>query len=448
MNRLGISLDDLGLDPEDVDAKPVTSARPVAETNAQPDALTAGSPLAKVLFQVWSGRSVTIVKSPPGAGKSTLVVAVLDQLYRRAEMTLVLATPTRRGAIEMAERLGATLGKAPNGDCRVMLGMGLKPGEELSDNVAKNGTASTLARRVVVRTIASCAASAESPQCDLMVVDEAYQAVFADVALAAERATQVLLVGDPGQIGPVVQSDTAAWAAMEAGPHMRAPEVFGLDQDAVDVLLPCTYRVGQATVDAIAPLYEFPFASSRPDRFITRGGEQVPEILPTKVAAASEFDMDMLEQVAVQAVSFIGATVTEVTNGGPVSRALDASDIAVVVARATQESTVAAMLRRVGGHTEKITVGTADKLQGGQWHAVVALDPLCGADKVDEFRTGLGRLCVMASRHMTTMVWVHDGRWEETLPAAESLDPDDVARALSVRHALCSRPRTRTRAAA
>ena len=451
----GIDLADLGLDATDVDAGPVSSARPVVATTvpADPDALESGSPLAQALYQVWSGRSVTVVKSPPGAGKSTMICQAVTQLHKRSDLSIVVATPTRRGALELADKLGQAIGKARNGEPQVVVGMKTNPTEKTGEFVAKSTDVTSLRRRVTVRTIASCAASAPGTEVtgkplDLLVIDEAYQAVFAQVALAAEGSTQLLLVGDPGQIGPVVQSDTSAWAAMSQGPHMRAPEVLEQDQDAFVLRLPSTWRLGQATVDAIAPLYDFPFDSCRPQRHLTdHDGTVLPEIRPMLVKATGEFDMGMLETVTAEAVSMIGMSVTETTPDGPVSRALDATDIAVVVARNGQDSTVCALLRRMGPHTDGITVGTADRLQGGQWHAVVAVDPLLGTDQVDDFRTGPGRLCVMASRHDAHLTWIHDGRWEQSLSAGTA-DPEAAAKGLAVRRALCSPLRTRRRAAA
>jgi hypothetical protein len=438
MTALGIDLDDIGLTPQDVGA-PVASSRPVAAQAPDPSALVPGSALAQALYQVWSGRSVTSIESPPGAGKSTLICQAVTQLHSRSQMTIVVAAPTRRGAIELAGRLAQTLPPHADGDHRVRVPMKLSPGERLPEGVGGAPKGPNTRPAVVVRTIESC--KTKPPITDVLVVDEAYQAVFAQVASAAEGATQVLLVGDPGQIGPVVQSDTSAWAAMTAGPHMRAPEVFAQDPDAFVLRLPSTFRLGQLTADAIAPLYDFPFTSVRPDRWLTtQDGHQVPEIRSVLIPAEGEFDMGMLARVAAEATNFIGMTVTEVTPDGPVSRVLDATDVAVVVARSGQESAVTAMLRRRGPDTAGITVGTADRLQGGQWHAVVALDPLAGSNQVDDFRTGPGRLCVLCSRAMSALVWAHDGRWEESLSAGVA-DPEAVEKGLAVRRALCAPPR-------
>lgn len=432
---LGIDLDDLGLTAQDVGSTAVTSAAPVVPTRFDPDALVPGSPLAQTLYEVWTGRSVVVVNSPPGAGKSTLVCQALTQLYLRSDLVIVLATPTRRGALELAGLLASLLGDAPNGDHRVVIGMQLKAGEVAPTGVATKQTTQTIKRPLIVRTIASCASSV--PKCDLMVVDEAYQAVFAQVALAAQDSTQVLLVGDPGQIGPVIQSDTLAWATMSAAPHMRAPEVFEQDEDAVVLRLPCTYRVGPVTAEAIAPLYDFEFSSARPERYLVdKTGAALPEIHTVQVPVPDgEFDLNLLQRVAAQAAGFVGMDVVEVTPEGLATRTLDATDVAVVVARGAQAQVLTAMLsQRVD--TADITVGTADRMQGGQWHAVVAVDPLTGTDQVDDFRTGPGRLCVMASRAMSHLTWVQDGRWEDLL-AGEAADQDAARKGLAVRRALC-----------
>ncbi len=159
MTGPGIDLADLGLDAADVNGAPVASAKPVTTAATTPDVLVPGSPLAQALYQVWAGRSVTVVKSPPGAGKSTLICQAVTQLHKRSDLTIVVATPTRRGAYELAGRLGAQIGRARNGEPQVYMGMKANAGETVPKDVAESGTPTTLKRRVAVRTLASCAAS-------------------------------------------------------------------------------------------------------------------------------------------------------------------------------------------------------------------------------------------------------------------------------------------------
>ena len=85
-------------------------------------------------------------------------------------------------------------------------------------------------------------------------------------------------------------------------------------------------------------------------------------------------DPGMLAAVADRAHALLGATLVTDT-GRP---RLEPADVAVVVSHNAQASVVHALLR--GRDVDGVTVGTADSLQGGQWAAVVALDPLTGAE--------------------------------------------------------------------
>jgi len=432
MAGLGVDLDELGIKTarhENAAAEPDTA--PI-EHEVRGGALIPGEPLAQVLYQVWSGREVCVVPSPPGAGKSTLLVRLIAHLVPASGMTVQVITPTRRSAIDIAERLAAELGRTKNGDPYVYLGMTLKTDEDVSLDVAtsKNGSS---ARQVVVSTVAS--ASMRPREVDLMVVDEAYQSVFSEVAHAAELAKQIVLVGDPGQIGPIVVANTSMWEGGERAPHRPAPEVFALDGDAFTVSLPSTYRVGARTVEAIAPLYDFPFDSKRPERYIVDADGRVPEISAVEVPFAGEFDLDALAVVAQKAIAMIGRDYVEHRPDGQlVSRKVTGADIAVGVARSAQHAALVAMFEDAGGEAKKITVGTADRLQGGQWPVFVGLDPLAGAEQANDFRTAPGRLCVLLSRHEAHLTWVHDGRWAELLTSAANVA--EAARGLAVREKL------------
>lgn len=279
-------------------------------------------------------------------------------------------------------------------------------------------------RHVVVRTVSSCAFS--PPECDLMVVDEAYQVTFSDAMAAADCAEQVLMVGDPGQIGPVVTQNTAAWDRMRSAPHRRAPEVFAAREDATVLQMDATYRLGADTVEAIAPLYGFEFDSRRPDRHLIDviEGRQLPELDTLTVPASDRTDdLDTMKAAARRAMDLVGATVvTTDADGTQTTERLRPSDVAVVVPHSVQATGIEAMLQ--AQDYDGIAVGTADRLQGGQWHAVVALDPLLGHASVGGFQLDQGRLCVMASRHMTHLTWVCDGQEVAKLTAAAEEDPE------------------------
>ncbi|ACL42067.1 conserved hypothetical protein (plasmid) [Pseudarthrobacter chlorophenolicus A6] len=411
MTSLGIDLADLGITPV-LDAPEQAPAEPADDGRT----LIVGSTLAKALYSVWSGAPITIVDSPPGAGKTTLVAQAVAYFRERSNLKIIVACATRRAAYDIAERIAAELGPDRDGNPQVALSV---TNMEPPIGVSKGG-AHTGGRNIpVVRTIASCKTT-NRPACDLMIIDEAYQATFADVSNASDEAQQILMVGDPGQIGPVVTADVSAFRGRETAPHMRAPEVFARMANAEIHSLDTTYRLGQETVNAIAPLYDFPFTSSRPDRYLTDAdGDRVSEIVPFRVDPAPTFDhLDTLVEVAKYSAGLIGVELVEFDEDDqPFTRKLVASDIAIVVAHNAQASGITAILRSL--KAEGIYVGTADKMQGGQWHAVVAMDPFIGYTSAGSHQLSPGRLCVMASRHMTHLTWVFSDGWEEAL-----MDPD------------------------
>jgi hypothetical protein len=141
-----------------------------------------------------------------------------------------------------------------------------------------------------------------------------------------------------------------------------------------------------------------------------------------------------MEAVARYAADLVGTELVEFDEDGlPVTRPLKAKDVAVVVSHNAQENTIQSILEsfKIAG----ITVGTADKLQGGQWHAVVALDPLVGYTSAGTHQLAPGRLCVMASRHMTHLTWVHQEGWEDALTDPD-IDQTEAMLGIRVRRAL------------
>lgn len=428
MTSIGLDLSDFGFAPDDSFHPDDVAPAPLPEGRSLVD----GSTLAKALYSVWSGTAVTVVDSPPGAGKTTLVTQLVSYLKERSDLKIIIACPTRRGAYDIAERIGVELGPDKEGNPQIALSVsGMTPPEGVSA-----GGSGTAGRNLpLVRTVASCKSS-NPPVCDLMIVDEAYQVTFADISAAADGADQLLMVGDPGQIGPVVTADVSAFRGHDIAPQMRAPEVFA-KKDYTEVhALNATYRLGQETVDAISCLYSFPFTSARPDRHLTdEDGDRVSEIVPLLVNPASTFDdLDTMVEVAEYAAGLIGVDLVEYDlDNQPFTRPLKAEDVAIVVAHNAQSSSITAVLRSL--NADGIFVGTADKMQGGQWHSVVAVDPFIGYTSAGSHQLAPGRLCVMASRHMTHLTWVHDGGWEDALIDPD-IDQEEARLGRKVRYAL------------
>src|SRR3954453_873512 len=94
------------------DALPPSNApavAPTASSSSPPPPQSPSNPtLAAALFAAWSGDPAVVVASPPGAGKTQLVVHLADQLHRRAGLKVAVAAQTRTQAFDLATRLAAT----------------------------------------------------------------------------------------------------------------------------------------------------------------------------------------------------------------------------------------------------------------------------------------------------------------------------------------------------
>lgn len=368
-----------------------------------PASLVPRSVTAKVLARVWRGERLTIVDSPPGGGKTELVVTVVSHLATRASLNVLVATPTKAQALSLTDRLSAQI---PLGDIHTEI----------------KGTDSPYVKRlghspaVTITTLAKCKFIDRTPF-DVIVVDEAYQATHADVTAASAGINQVLLVGDPGQIGPVVTMDTSIWAGQKDAPHLQAPTVAGRSAETARFSIDRTWRLGPVSAKVVSPIYDFEFSSvGIPRSVVTKDGQSLPEVHSIAVPRASAVDdLRALTVVADRVAELTGSEIS----GPDGTRTTVDSDIAVVVARNSQVAILTGMLRQRGLEP---TIGTADRLQGGEWPLVVALDPMLGTQGESEHNVSLGRLCVMVSRHNTHLTWVHDDGWVESMAGKRSQD--------------------------
>ncbi len=393
-----------------------SSAAPVAK----PSPIASGSPTAEAIHAAWRGDPVVIVDSPPGAGKTALIVTMTAWMVKELpDIRLAIITPTNAQVLALVHRLvrevPATAVCAPG---KRLATADLPPGVSRSENAQKT--------RVVVQTVAAAGFSG-STKADVLIVDEAYQVTYADLTTAASQAHQVVLVGDPGQIGPVVTVDDTFWRASRISPTMRSPEGIRKQAKVTSVRIPVTWRLGATTAKVVAPIYPFAFQSCRPDRSLVTGGVPVPEVSVIEVEDDGRPDGLVAMSAVVDRVrQLVGSTLTNpapgegmIQPGGQVT--LQPADIAVVAARNVQCSMLTGMLEDAG--LADVVVGTADRLQGGQWAAVVAADPLIGSNAGSPHTMALGRLAVMLSRHTTHLSWVTRTDWRDALSASEDADP-------------------------
>ncbi|WP_099020848.1 AAA family ATPase [Mycolicibacterium palauense] len=373
---------------------------------------------AQVLMSVWSGDLVVNVPSPPGAGKTRLTVLLAAALSHRAGLRVGIAAQTRAQAVDIARRLSDVCEHPKIG---LLWGRGtVKPdahGCPVLDGSTKMWPNSGGAVRVATKARWLFSEPSKT-KADILIVDEAYQCTYADLGALGSMAAQVVCVGDPGQIDPVVTGDVTRWANSPTGPHVPAPHALAAAHPEIvnTVALPYTWRLGPDTTHLVQSAFypELPFTSRRLPEHIAVDGQPLPELTHRAITVANGSTDTALIAAAVTRVRELldGAQLCDAAGARPVTE----DDLAVVVPHVPQAAAVRAML----ADHPRLLCGTADALQGLERPAVVAVHPMAGKRTADEFSLTTGRLCVMLSRHRSHLSLLVDEQTRDVLHQADS----------------------------
>ena len=368
--------------------------------------------LARALYAAASGDPIVVISSPPGAGKTFVITHMAAALVTELGLRVAIAAQTTAQGHDVANRVAA-LGvgtsyvmPSPKGGKALIRPVTLDSQVALS--ALSNGT------EVNVATSAKWSWLAKDARADVLLVDEAYQLTAADLAALGPIAPQVVLVGDPGQISPVITGTTRRWEHLPAGPHTPAPTslLTRYRDEVAHFTLPHTYRLGPVTTELIAPLYPgLSFTSRRPASCLSAQGRALPEV----VASVGHYpggraDAALPARAAQVVTELLGTTVD--TAAG--SRPLTARDVAVIAPHADQVAMIQAALADVPG----LLIGTINQAQGLEREAVVVVHPMLGQRQPEPFALDLGRLCVALSRHRSHAHVLTDATTAALLAAA------------------------------
>lgn len=376
-----------------------------------------------------------VVDSPPGAGKSTLVVRAAAEIAATAEPLMIVAQTNEQVddlVRRLSDRLATEVPWARVG--RLSRSGYVSPFTGLPNVLVDSDVRQLSGCGVIVSTAAKWA-HVKDRTWRWAIVDEAYQ-MRSDALLAiAPRFERALFVGDPGQLDPFSTVDNDRWRGLSWDPMQSAVAVLLRNNPGLRVhRLPVSWRLPVSAERVVAEAF-YPYtgfrsgAGERTLTFATRGLGGGPVDAVLEHAAASGWGLLELpaqhtmrtDAEAVAAVAAIahrlverGATASSSSGTAPVTP----ERIAVGTAHRDQAAAIRAALGDL-----PVTVDTANRLQGREYDVTVVLHPLSGRRDATAFHLEAGRLCVLTSRHRHACVVVARAGIRELLDAHPSSEP-------------------------
>ncbi|GAA0614811.1 AAA domain-containing protein [Streptomyces crystallinus] len=382
-----------------------------------------------------------VVDSPPGAGKSTLVVRAALELAAAGRPLMVVAQ-TNAQVDDLVLRLAEKEPELPVGRLH---SSDADPYDKALDdlaNVRKSSKAGDLAGLdVVLSTAAKWAHVKDVEPWAHAIVDEAYQ-MRSDALLAvAGLFERALFVGDPGQLDPFAIADSEQWAGLSYDPSASAvTTLLAHNPELPQHRLPVSWRLPASAAplvsDAFYPYTPFRSGTDHGDRRLSFGVASDGSAPDRALDEAAEAGWALLElparhtprtdPEAVRAVAQVvrrlldrGGAATSERSPDPVP--LTAARIAVGTAHRDQAAAVRAALAELG--VTGVAVDTANRLQGREFDVTVVLHPLSGRPDATAFHLETGRLCVLASRHRHACIVVCRAGVADLLDEHPSTEP-------------------------
>jgi len=381
----------------------------------------ASSAIEAVLATQWRRVPAFVLDSPPGAGKTGIVERLAVQGFARLNERVIIVTLTNEQAFDIAKRLAGGFPRIP---IHMVVSKQLELPDEVADlpslTLADSASALPTGPMIAIANAAKWSwFDHHEVLADLQIIDEAYQLPDYQFVQIAGLARRHALIGDPGQIAPVIQTELERWRCDPAGPHVPAPDALIARHPATPRLaLPVSRRLVQDTVSFIQPAFypELAFEALTPVRPM---GYAVPGIMPTDIpldAPTLGQSLTMIELPAMMAgdvdramAGTMVATVRRVLQRQafliePDGRRRPVTPQMIGVACA-QVAQVAAVRERLWPDLSDVLVETANRFQGLERPLMFVQHPLSGRADATAFHLDTGRLCVMLSRH-SVACWI------------------------------------------
>lgn len=235
---------------------------PAADHLLLPPAVEAARVVDAVLADLAAGahRGV-VVDSPPGAGKSTLVVRAAGVLAATGAPLMIIAQ-TNEQVDDLIQRLGER-----HPDVRVgrLSAVDYQPSDRVRahpDCRVGPKVGDLAAPPVTIGTAAKWATVAEGTW-SWAIVDEAYQMRSDALLRVASRFERALFVGDPGQLDPFSTVEVDRWTGLSWDPMQSAVAVLLRHNPSLPVhRLPVSWRLPYSAAPVVAAAF-YPFTGFR-----------------------------------------------------------------------------------------------------------------------------------------------------------------------------------------
>lgn len=392
---------------------------------------------------VADGGKLAVVKAPPGSGKTYTLIEVLSALAADG-MRIAVAAQTNSQADDICQRW---VKDHPEIRVARFSSSGLTAPNDFPSSVVWVTNKKELPTEpgVTVATTAKWSLTDLAAPYDLLAIDEAWQMSWADLMQCALVSDRFLMIGDPGQIPPIVPIDVRRWETSPRAPHAAAPELVIAEPSLASVRfvgsLPACRRLPNESVDFVRPFYDFDFeayvsAGARGLELANDWGDALASGRPLALTVPTpehgppiEVDHEIADAVA----NVVGKLLDGGTSlrFGDDKRPLTPADIGVTSSHRVMNAALAAEL---GPEANQIRVDTPERWQGLERPVMIAVHPMSGVVDPSAFDLETGRLCVMASRHEVGFIMVTRDHIGETLrnyiPSAEQAlgRPDSVGR--------------------
>ncbi|HEY6494035.1 MAG TPA: AAA domain-containing protein [Trebonia sp.] len=395
-----------------------------------------------------------VVDSPPGAGKSTLVVAAAASLAERGERVMVVGQ-TNEQVDDLIDRLASEHGVLRIGRLSAQDYTPTARVQAHQNVTASSAIADLYDLPLVIATAAKWATLADQgARWPWAILDEAYQMRSDALLRIARLFHKALFVGDPGQLDPFSTVETERWLGLNWDPMSSAVAVLLTNNPGIPVhTLPVSWRLPASAAPVVsAAFYPFsgfssatgpgdramrwntePFGMSSLDLALQTAAETGWSLYELPHRHALRTDAEAIGACAELAARLLlrGAVTLSERAGGP--HGVTADRIAIGVAHRDQAAAVRRALRDralaypvlTGPERDvtRVVADTANRLQGREFDVTIMLHPLSGRRDATAFHLEAGRLCVLASRHRHACVVVARAGIPELLDAHPSGEP-------------------------